>query len=345
MIVQRNRANRPGRASVTRRFTRKGFTLIEVLVVIAIIGILIGLLLPAVQSARESARRLQCANQLKQLALAAYNYHDAHGSFPPGVNRSSDTGISLFVYLLDYLERGSLEGQWNFQNPYKNNLGGKQAISATVLTELICPSDEIPNNPVMNPASSRWYGIISYAGNGGTRSFHPNCGALMADGIFFETGQYSAPQPNQRAVRLRDISDGTSRTLFFGERNHLDPNYDSFAAQGYEQTMGGYGYWTGSGGHLALGDVTLSSYAPINYLVPMSFANGAAANPPVGSATDFRYYADLRLCAFGSNHRSGANFAFADGSVHFLNDNTDRDVFRALSTRAGHESATVVDLY
>ena len=101
--------------------------------------------------------------------------------------------------------------------------------------------------------------------------------------------------------------------------------------------MGEYGYWTGSGGHLALGDVTLSSHAELNYRVPVNYANRGAASPPANSAKDFRYYADLRLCAFGSNHPGGANFAFADSSIQFLSDSTELATLRALSTRSGRE--------
>jgi type II secretory pathway pseudopilin PulG len=314
---------------------------VELLVVITIIGILIALLLPAIQSAREAARRVQCSNQLKQLALAAHNYYATYNAFPPGVDMSTDRGVSLFVFLLPYLEQNSLHKSWDFANPYNNTLGGRQALAATVLSELACPSDRIPNNPVMNQSSGRWYGMTSYGGNGGTRSFHPDCGALMADGIFFTTGPNSFPEKGQKPVRISEITDGTSKTLLFGERSHTDAYYDSFAAKGWEQTMGEYGYWTGSGGHLALGDVTLSSYAPINYRVPMSYAGRAGAAPPASSATDFRYYADMRLCAFGSNHPGGANFACADGSIQFLTDDTDLDVLRALSTRSGREPVTL----
>ena len=88
-----------------------------------------------------------------------------------------------------YLEQNSLSKSWDFANPYNNTLGGKQALAATVLPEFVCPSDHIPNNPVMNKVSGKWYGMTSYGGNGGTRSFHPDCGELMADGVFFATGQ------------------------------------------------------------------------------------------------------------------------------------------------------------
>ena len=312
-----------------------GFTLVELLVVIAIIGILIGLLLPAVQAARESARRIQCGNQLKQIALAAHNYHSAHKSFPPGVDRWASQRSSVFVFLLPYLEEGSLYDRW------KQPDADRQALAATVLSSLVCPSDIIPDNPVQNRVSERWYGLTSYGGNGGTRSFHPESPELKTDGVFFEVGLYSRPRRYQAAVRISDITDGTSHTLLFGERTHRDPNYDSFAAQGWEQTMGEYGYWTGSGGNLAVGDVTLSSYAELNYRVPVDYAHREQASPPANSRNDFRYYADLRLCAFGSNHPGGAGFALADGSVRFISDDIPLTTLRALSTRDGGEIASV----
>ncbi len=323
-----------------RVFAAAGFTLVELLVVITIIGILIGLLIPAVLMVRESARRTQCSNQLRQIALAALTYHSTNGSFPPGVDVSKNPGTSLFVFLLPYLEEGGLYARWNVANPGSND-GGPQSPAATVLPQLFCPSDRVPSNPVMNPASGNYYGLTSYGGNGGTRSFNPDCGALMADGVFFEVGPKSIPQPNQRAVRLADITDGESQTLLFGERSHVDANFDSFAAHGWQQTMGLFGFWTGSSGHLALGDVTLSTYAPINYTVPMDYNARATANPPAASAAAFTYYSDQRLCAFGSNHPGGANFALADGSLQFLQETIDLATLQALSTRSGDDPVSV----
>ncbi len=310
-----------------------GFTLVELLVVIAIIGILIALLLPAVQAARESARRVHCTNQLKQLALAALNHHNTHNLFPPGVDRTTSRRSSLFIFLLPYLEGGAFYELWRQPG------ADRQQLAATVLTSLVCPSDLIPRNPVASPSGTSWYGLTSYGGNGGTRSFHPNSPDLKADGMFFEVGPTSRPERNQRAVRIADVTDGTSQTLFFAERSHHDPNYDSFAAQGWEQTLGQYGYWTGSGGNLALGDVTLSSHAPVNFRLAFSYTDRAGANPPVNSSGEFRYYADLRLCAFGRINRGWSNFALADGSVRLLNDGIALEVLRALSTRNGGDVA------
>jgi prepilin-type N-terminal cleavage/methylation domain-containing protein len=314
-----------------------GFTIVELLVVITIIGILVSLLLPAVQAAREAGRRLQCANQIRQLALAAHNYHAAWNTFPPGVDHATFTRTSLFVIMLPYIENGAFYQQWIQPNADRTTLAG------TVLTSLVCPSDQIPNNPVVHGGSK--YGVTSYGGCAGTRSFCSVISSpdLRADGVFFEVGANSYPVNGQGTVDMAAIKDGSSQTLLFGERNHDDANFDSFAAAGCErgQPMGEFGFWTGSCGSWELADVTLSSYAPINYQLPFAYADRAKLNPPVGGTNDFYYYADLRLCAFGSGHPGGANLAMADASSHFFPQNVDLTTLRALSTRAGGEVVTL----
>jgi prepilin-type N-terminal cleavage/methylation domain-containing protein/prepilin-type processing-associated H-X9-DG protein len=328
----------------------RGFTLIELLVVIAIIGILVSLLLPAVQAAREASRRTKCTNTLKQLALAAQNYHDAVRTFPPAIvfTRFYPTptprhaGVSLFVHLLPYIEMDNLRGQWEDSDPESVFNGGTDALSAQG-PNLLCPSEPESENPlyyashIYGFATDRWIKVTSYAGNGGTRSYHPNSGFLMADGIFFQVGPNSKPLPNQQPARLADVTDGTSNTLFFGERSRWDPNYDTFAAQGWDWVFRNYGNWCGTSGSV-LAHVTLSSYAPINYQLPFDFANRGLANPPANSPAEFKYYIDLRTCAYGSSHPQGANLALADGSVRFFSESMELVTLRALSTRRGLET-------
>jgi len=321
---------------------RSAFTLVELLVSVAIIGTLMALLLPAVQSAREAARRADCANHLRQIALAAHEYHVALGTFPPGLNQFEFPsaprfrGTSLFVFLLPYLEQGNLAAGWDYAQPLNNTEGGPAARSAVVLPISICPSDLIEENPVAR--GGRYQALTSYGGNGGTRSYYTDLAAV--DGVFHTTGPASLPNPQQQPVRIDQIRDGSSNTLLFGERDHRDANFDSFAQASWTQTsIRSLGAWAAIGGRRRIGDVTMSGFAPINYRLPFDYAHRDTANPPAGDATAFAYYEDLRVCAWGSSHPGGANFALADGSVRWISETIPLVTLQALSTRAGGEIA------
>jgi prepilin-type processing-associated H-X9-DG protein len=197
----------------------------------------------------------------------------------------------------------------------------------------VCPADRIEQNPVVK--AGRHYGMTSYGGNGGTRSYYPDFATV--DGIFHTTGPASHPEPNQQPVDIEMITDGTSHTLLFGERSHHDPNYATFVAMAWADSLDYVGTWAAIGGRKRISDATMSGYAPINYLVPFDYDHRDLANPPLGSWLDFQYYADLRLCAWGSHHPGGAQFAFADGSVRFLSESLPLVTLQALSTRAGGE--------
>ncbi len=315
--------------------SERGFTLIELLVVIAIIAVLIALLLPAVQAARAAARRIQCVNNLKQLGLAAMNYESTNGVFPPGQMKLATrppSGFTLFVNMLPYMEQQPLYNGWNFSNAY-DNLFSSTARSATIIAGLICPADVIPQNPVQNGAANEWYAVTSYGGNAGSQS-HPFM-AVTSDGIFFYTGP-AAPGFNQ--VRIAAVTDGLSNTLLFGERDHFDQNFDSFANAGwalFSQTMGMWGWWASSSGGFGLTDVAMSTYAPLGYTTPVNYASASA-----GGLTQSAFaagYETLRLNAFGSQHPGGANFTMGDGSVRFLKSTIAPPTYHALGTRAGGE--------
>jgi prepilin-type N-terminal cleavage/methylation domain-containing protein/prepilin-type processing-associated H-X9-DG protein len=313
-----------------------GFTLIELLVVIAIIAVLIALLLPAVQAARAAARRIQCVNNLKQLALATMNYESTNGIFPAGqmkLTTKPPSGFTLFVSLLPFIEQQPLFNGWNFNYAF-DNLYGNTARSATVINALLCPADIIPANPIQNGSTSNeWYGLTSYGGNAGSQS-HP-FSAVTSDGMFFYTGPAA---PTFYQVRIANVTDGLSNTLFFGERSHFDPNYDTFAPPGwtfFSQTMGMWGWWASSSGGYGLSDVAESTYSPINYVVPISYGSPGASGLSAGTFTTTYEYP--RINAFGSMHPGGANFAMVDGSVRFLKDSISQTVYHALGTRAGGE--------
>ncbi len=327
------------RSTLTSFAARHGFTLVELLVVIAIVAALAGLLLPAIQSAREASRRAQCQNNQRQLAVATLNFESGRQQFPPGVRQAVFTspptyrGTSLFVHILPFMEERSLERAWNYDDPLVNTTGGAGARTATVLPNLICPSDLIEQNPVQR--SGLFYGLTSYGGNGGTTSYPPEL--ATTDGMFHTTGPGSEPHPDQRPIRSRDVTDGASKTLLFGERRHNDPNFESFVAQGWTESLKSWGWWGPSGGRKSIGHVTMGACCPINYQLPFDSLHTANLTPPADNNNSFQYYVELRLSAWGSNHSGGANFALADGGVHFMADETSIDLLRALSTRAGGE--------
>jgi prepilin-type processing-associated H-X9-DG protein len=306
-------------------------TLVELLVVIAIIGLLVAMLLPAIAAGRESARRASCLNNLKQLGLASHHHHDVNKKFPVGLRipvvdasgRPAD-GTNLFVELLLYFEQDDLHRRWDYNDNRNNVAGGLNATQAQVIDILLCPSAPLPAVVVELTATSwrapAWargfYAMTSYGGSSGKRSMHfgtpPDFLGISRDGIFFLDS----------AVRLADVTDGSSNTLLFGERYHHDPQFDLLQpvlVPGIAPLaeLGKWGFCAGPG---AMANVTLHAAAEINHQMPPAAVQ-----------------LDDRICAFGSGHPGGANFAFADGSARFVSDELPLEQLQALSTRAGQE--------
>lgn len=210
-------------ASARSATTRRGFTLVELLVVIAIIGILVALLLPAVQSAREAARRAQCQNNLKQIALACSMHEDNQGHLPvngrnwrnfadPNAGFGSGQPGGWNYNILPWIEQGTLrdvgKGLPNGQNLVR------QEVAPVIISTYICPS-----RTMSQPIRGHNIALTSrtdYACNSGNRPNNNSGHALNAD----STGVMYA----QATIELRTIVDGLSNTYLAGER-YLNPDF------------------------------------------------------------------------------------------------------------------------
>jgi len=292
----------------------RGFTLIELLVVIAIIAILIALLLPAVQQAREAARRTQCRNNLKQIGLALHNYHDTHSIFPFGRSKGPGTGTSTLGHtcltmLLPGIDQAPLYSLYDFSKGF--NVTPNFENSSQVLPAFLCPSNPQTEGcdwtgatnprPGSNPredSARTHYVPISDSGPG-----RLTAGSIVVtdgNGMFFYMSR----------IRMRDVTDGTSNTLAFGEHIGRGPGqFDGVAWHCYSGGMGTVNGinapWRSSvGGRLPLAHQTWGAD---------SFSGPA------------------------SYHEGGCHFLLADGSVRFVSENIAQSIVAALSTRAGNE--------
>ena len=202
----------------TRLLRRRGFSLIELLVVIGIISVLTGLALPAVQAAREAARSAQCKANLKQMTLACHSFEATYGGFPPAVSVLSVPGmvgaranaVSTHVVLLPYLEKNDVFSSLNFSVPLatSDDLGSaNRTVTSTTITTFLCPSDPL--------ASLSGAGVNSYRGNLGLGEFRltPRPQVIETRGI--DTGAFTRDLP---ILRDSDFTDGRSNTLAFSEK-------------------------------------------------------------------------------------------------------------------------------
>lgn len=331
-----------------RDVSRQGFTLVELLVVIAIIGILVGLLLPAVQAAREAARRMSCQNNVKQLGLAAHNFESAQKKLPPGFTQANLTGqtpgslngfqgFSVFYYLLPFMEQNNVYQRMDSKIAKRNIATSPgSGLADTVIPTFTCPSDLLPTTTIPFPSTgtaTQWYGGISYKANGGSRPIFAT--SSTNDGVFMAFGpgaRKASSAPMGIECKFGDISDGLSNTYMFGERSHLDMNFDTFTTAGWNSgsTIAGWSRWYPGGGDAGLGNIMFGAFSSINYKTP--WAHGRPGAPTSNNA--WFVFQDMRLSALGSQHTGGANVALCDGSVRFVSQNMPQAVFALYCRRA-----------
>jgi len=299
----------------------RGFTLVELLVVIAIIGTLVGLLLPAVQAARESARRSNCSNKLKQLALALHNYHDANRVLPPGAaggganapERIVPSGsLSYVVRILPYLEEQSLFSQADLSRDYL------YAPFTTKLNTVRMPGLLCPSAKVFETQNAAWeVGYTShYCGVIGPRGQIP--GVTPATNYRHDTksGQgWVATQGTlgvNSKVKFGMITDGLSSTLMLGELSWAD-------SQVFRVWTRGWTDLPNNGNNAASAK---NVFNPIN-------------STPYNDSNNFNHV------SFGSEHARGCFFGMADGAVVFLVDSIDMNTLLKLASRNGGEQVSL----
>lgn len=325
--------------------------MVELLVVIAIIGILIALLLPAIQSARESARRTDCLNRLKQIGLALHNHDSARTYFPAGSeSRKYNNSIahpfyrwSSLAHLTPYLEQTAARDMLDFTVPMYGFGTGFQIFPqnragvALVLGEFLCPSDR-------NQVVTTGFGPTNYAACAGTGI---NGGTpFEADGIFYINSN----------TQGREITDGLSKTAAVSEgtlgqdpptgmtRATVDPKdayvFSNVAPLTEDSCRDAISLNLSDppGFSWANGEFRTSMY---NHLRLPNSAELDCVSNRISLANEERY-AVYGWRTARSRHKGGVNMLMADGSVHWIADLIDPAIWKALSTRAGGETDTVL---
>ena len=330
------------------RERRSGFTLIELLVVIAIIAILIALLVPAVQKVREAAARMQCSNNLKQIALALHAHHDTRKTFPPGGMQTGRNGTPCYttwsIEILPYIEQDALYKRYDQTrfNEHANN----RFVNQSRVPIYECPSDNLAGKLERPASGPRAYDYMhgSYKavsgrsgaiGRGFWDTFEdqfwpPNWqmdpawrGVLHGTATAYNgipaqnaTGQNGSPLSQMGGPeKFANIVDGTSNTLMAGEyTTKTNTNRAAF----WSYTYASYNQ---------------SSVTTESRILSNDYAR--CANMP-GQGQD-------NPCkrSFGSNHTNGMNFALCDGSVRFFSDSVDINILAGMATIAGREAASI----
>ncbi|MFM8572634.1 MAG: DUF1559 domain-containing protein [Pirellula sp.] len=344
---------------------RRGFTLVELLVVIAIIGVLVGLLLPAVQAAREAARRMSCGNNIRQLAMGCINHESARKQFPTNVGgftgsrdivpenqppvqwialagQPSVAQASWMSNVLPYIEQDQLfrninplfdvvnDGR-NSSGPTLPTANSNPWIAQQRISLFRCPSDTTPTlmpNRAQRPTNQQ-YAVTSYKGVAGSNWAWGNFNTLNhtvyrtdpyfknngngignGNGIFFAGYLGNGPgMTNQLGVPcntlVASIKDGLSNTVMIGESVGAWTDHN-------------WWYWfNGSVGTVAI---------PLNVGPQCTLANGV----PLRKGLENCFQDWQNNYGFTSDHSVGANFAAADGSVRFISNTVDLDIYRAI---------------
>lgn len=315
-----------------RRRGLHGFTLVELLVVIAIIGVLVGLLLPAVQAAREAARRMQCANNLKQIGLALHNYHDTLQSFPSAFvsnsnhpNAFPDTldgpnGWAWSALVLPFIESNALYDGLDFNLPCwaPQNSG----LVTTKLPFYLCPSAAQSDSEVLIRDESRavmaTFGRSTYVGNAGHEDpwDYPIADWRQLAGV-------NGPMIRNGRVRFRDVTDGLSHTVFIGE------HHPSLSDKTWVGVIPGSEVCANNPTRFPFTDCEDAATYLLTHSGPAA-NEGFVIHPPNSP--------EAHVCQMWSDHPGGCNIALGDGSVRFISEFINQEIWAALCSMNGGET-------
>lgn len=301
---------------------QKAFTLVELLVVLAIIGILVGLLLPAIQSAREAARRVSCANNMRQLGLALHLFHDANRAFPAsgwtttGPGNPAGKFVGWRPLILPYLEQANAHKLYNFNINWWEDTN--LALAAIPFPVFRCPSTP-ENAPVLNVIAKNPRPSLTLALPLGPTDYEAIQGVQPAsiDPLFYNNSNRFAVMHRNSRTRMGDILDGTSNTLCVVECAGRPVVYRLRQARRELNNDQGIG-WADSEGPFSLDGAS---------------ADGSleGCTPAAGCNTVMNVRNDNEPFSF---HPGGIEVLYADGHVEFLSQSIDLKVMAAQCTRA-----------
>jgi len=306
-----------------RQSRARAFTLVELLVVIAIIGVLVALLLPAVQAAREAARRTQCLNHLKQIALSMHNFSDTQGGLPPATPGVSPYwGMGTWqAATLPYIEGGNVAATYydygvagGRKYDHADNIAGA---TGKTLKFWLCPSD-MRNKSGWPGGAAGNVTYHNYGVNFGNTAIDDGSAKWAVDthnGFTFQQAPFMTGKPQRLAL----ITDGLSNTLMASE-----------FIVGQRNDLRGNGWWATASGFVV--SLKPNDTSPDLSWSSTAWCDAKTPNPPCAIKPNANYVFGAR-----SRHPVGVNVALCDGSIRFVNNSVTGAIWHDLGTSAGGE--------
>ncbi len=346
------------------------FTLVELLVVVAIIGILVGILLPAVQQVRESARRTTCLNNLKELATACHNFESSNQRFPPGAVMGQGAGWSAFV--LEFLEQNAVGNMVSLADQQANHptgdgpgtashwtssTPGNNQACRTFIISFRCASDQVSDH-IDSGSGPAIAGRVPSSYIGCATGTTTNTRNMVAGGSVTvaaaraarngmlppnQSAQYYGPNRLKTAISFRDVLDGTSSTILLGETVFDTSPFTAASGSpgSWSTTNRGIDHWYIGSDQIDQKQGTDLSEFMGSTMVPLNLYHRYSEDrlKTLGSNPNL-LFAQMEF-GFASWHAGdGVSFAFVDGSAKYINSSVDATVLSNLGNRQDRKTVS-----